>query len=175
MLSSLIVPRIKLRQAEPADAKALTLLQAEIYQEGCWFVGDGPVSADALMRRLRVLEPDRGLYLLATLSVSRQETALCAWLELQRQRPRRLQHIAVLTIAVTVSYRRQGIAGKLLQRSYHWARRNGIEKIQLSVRANNEAAISLYEEQGFELEGRERRQIKEGETYEDNLLMAKFL
>jgi ribosomal protein S18 acetylase RimI-like enzyme len=43
------------------------------------------------------------------------------------------------------------------------------------VRAGNEAAILLYKEEGFVLEGRERNQVRTREGYEDNLIMAKFL
>ena len=50
-----------------------------------------------------------------------------------------------------------------------------MKKIQLNVRAKNRAARSLYELQGFGVEGREARQIREGNVYEDNLVMAKFL
>jgi ribosomal protein S18 acetylase RimI-like enzyme len=48
-------------------------------------------------------------------------------------------------------------------------------KLQLSVRARNEAAIALYRREGFALEGRERAQILDEEGFEDNLVMAKFL
>lgn len=159
-----------LRPACPADASALVALQAEIYRESLWFVGDGPPSAEAMTRRLRALEPHRGLYLLAV-----RGGQLGGWLELRRLQPRRLAHVAVLTLAVAKRWRRRGLGSRLLGDAYPWAGQVGVEKLQLSVRAGNRAAIALYEAQGFVLEGREVRQVRTAEGYEDNLLMAKFL
>ncbi len=159
------------RHARPSDASALVNLQAEIYAEGRWFVGDGPPSAQTLERRLRAFGDEMTLYLVAL--PPRGE--VCAWLELHRLTPKRLRHVAMLTLAVSENWRQRGVATKLLESAYRWTEQNGVQKIQLNVRANNSAALALYRAQGFEQEGCERAQILEGEHYEDNLLMAKFL
>ncbi len=156
------------RPAEPDDAAALVALQRSIYQEGRWFVGDGPAAVETLARRLRALDETMSLFLVAT-------PELAGWLELSRLTPARLRHVAVLTLAVGAPWRRQGLGRGLLERAYPWAERVGVEKIQLNVRSNNHAALSLYESQGFTVEGREVRQIREDSRYEDNLIMAKFL
>lgn len=154
----------------PTDAPALAALHAQIYAEGRWFVGDAAPSAEVLRGRLRGLEPTRSLYLVAL-----RGRALCGWLELHRLSPKKLAHVAVLTLAVDPSYRRQGIAARLLARSYPWGREVGVLKVQLSVRSRNEAALALYRREGFVLEGRERAQVLGDEGFEDNLVMAKFL
>ncbi len=100
---------------------------------------------------------------------------VCAWLELHRLTPKRLRHVAMLTLAVAEAWRQCGVATKLLENAYRWAAQNDVQKIQLNVRANNSAALALYRSQGFEQEGCERAQILEAGHYEDNLLMAKFL
>ena len=161
---------LSFRPAEPDDVAALTTLQRSIYQEGRWFVGDGPVAVETLARRLRTLDETMSLFLVAA-----APSELAGWLELSRLTPARLRHVAVLTLAVGAPWRRQGLGRGLLERAYPWASRVGVEKIQLNVRANNYAAVSLYESQGFRTEGREVRQIRENGGYEDNLIMAKFL
>lgn len=161
---------LSIRNAEPADASALAEVQRGIYAEGRWFVGDGPPAAETLRQRFRTHDPSRSLYLVAL-----SGSEVVGWLELHRLLPKKLEHVAVLTLAVAAPYRRQGAAGGLLQRAYPWAQRNGVHKLQLSVRAGNSAAQRLYEREGFVLEGCEREQIRDGETLEDNLLMAKFL
>lgn len=167
---------LELRLARPLDAPALAALQRVIYEEGRWFVGDGAPSAETLAGRLRALEKARSLFLLAyAASEPRGGAALCGWLELHRLRPRRLGHVAVLTLAVAPPFRQQGVASRLLAEAYAWARGVGVQKVQLSVREHNGAALALYRRQGFELEGRERRQVHEAGRFEDNLLMAKFL
>lgn len=167
-------PQLELRPARPADAPRLAALQRGIYGEGRWFVGDSAPSAEALTHRLNGLDASRSLYLLAY-AASEGRAEACAWLELHRMQPKRLEHVAVLTLAVAPPFRQRGVASSLLERSYSWALDSGVAKMQLSVREHNRAAIALYRRQGFVLEGREVRQVREGGRYEDNFLMAKFL
>ena len=159
-----------LRSARPSDAEALQALQDEIYHEGRWFVGDGPPSVASLRRQLRGLDARQSLYLVAVHS----ET-LCAWLELHRLQPQRLNHVAVLTLAVGRSHRRRGLGRELLDRGIVWARRVGVDKISLNVRSGNGDAIALYRTAGFVEEGRERRHIRGDDGLEDNLVMARFV
>ncbi len=167
------VAQALVRAAAVSDAPALAALHRSIYDEGRWFVGDGAPTSETLRGRLRALVPARSLYLVA-LENRAGETQLSGWLELHRLNPKKLEHVAVLTLAVGQPYRRRGVAGALLARAYPWAREAGIHKIQLSVRAKNAAALSLYEREGFGLEGRERDQVRDEGGFEDNLVMAKF-
>ncbi len=159
-----------IRAPAAADAPSLARLQTDIYAEGRWFVGDGPPSVEGLRQRLRGVDSGRSLYLLALAG-----ELPVAWLELHRLYPRKLEHVAVLTLAVDAAYRRRGAAGALLDVCYSWASAQGIKKISLNVRAQNEAARALYEREGFVLEGRERAHIYDAGAFEDNLIMAKFL
>lgn len=160
----------ELRRARPSDAEALRALQEEIYREGRWFVGDGPPSVGSLQRQLRGLDESQSLYLVAA-----QGGAVCAWLELHRLQPTRLNHVAMLTLAVAQPQRRHGLGRLLLQRGFAWARRVGVAKISLNVRAGNDGAIALYRSCGFVEEGRERHQIRCDDGFEDNLVMAAFV
>ena len=167
---SVSTARAILRPATLSDAAGLHLLYKSIYDEGRWFVGDGPPSTETLRGRLQGFESSRSLFIVAT-----YEGTLSGWLELHRLPPKRLSHVAVLTLAVAAPYRRRGIAGQLLARAYPWAQAVGVAKLQLSVRARNRAARALYEREGFVLEGCEKRQVFDAGVFEDNLLMAKFL
>lgn len=164
------VLELTIRPATVADAAKLAGLHKGIYDEGRWFVGDGPPSTETLRGRLRLLEPSRSLYLVAA-----QEDGLAGWLELHRLPPKKMHHVAVLTLAVARPYRQRGVAGRLLGQAYGWAQGVGVKKLQLNVRAHNRAALALYEREGFGLEGRERAQVCDAGVFEDNLLMAKFL
>lgn len=172
-MSSVRWPAPQIRPATSADAPALVDLQRAVYQEDSWFVGDAAPGIGALTRKLRGLAPKMSLYLVAT----RQEepVLLGGWLELHRLTPHKLKHVAMLTLAVAEPWRRQGVGGALLDEAYRWAGRVGVKKISLNVRAQNAAAVSLYEKQGFVLEGREREHVRVEGGYEDNLIMAKFL
>ena len=166
---------VVIRPATVADAAGLGTLHRGIYSEGRWFVGDGPPTTETLRGRIRALSPTRSLYLVAVAETGGRISEVQGWLELHRLTPQKLAHVAVLTLAVGRPFRRQGLAGALLAHAYGWAREIGVLKVQLSVRARNAAARSLYEREGFDLEGRERNQVFDDEGFEDNLLMAKFL
>lgn len=77
-------------------------------------------------------------------------------------------HIA--TLAVHPDYRRQGIGQKLLARALLEAIQKGACLATLEVRANNEAAQSLYRRFGFEIVGRRPRYYKD--NHEDAVIMT---
>lgn len=158
------------RRAVGADAAAVARLLRGIYREGHAFVGDTAPYPERLARQLDGDDPEEALYLVAL-----RQGALAGWLELHRHAPWRLRHVAVLTLAVAPEYRRQGVGRALLHEAYRWGDAVGVEKVSLNVREGNAAAIALYRSEGFEVEGRELRQIRSGDTYEDNLVMARFL
>lgn len=158
------------RNAVTADVRSLYLLQKTIYAEDYWFVGDAAASMASIAERIESLEPEQARYLVASLGDS-----ICGWLEIQRLRAKKLEHVASLTLAVGQAFRRQGIASNLLELAYDWSRQVGVNKLSLNVRAGNYAAIALYQKQGFMLEGVEKAHIKLAKGYEDNWIMAKFL
>ena len=53
-----------------------------------------------------------------------------------------------------------------------WAQQNGVIKIQLQVRTDNERAIQLYNKLGFVVEGKIKQAIKINNTYFDDYIMG---
>ncbi len=53
-------------------------------------------------------------------------------------------------IAVAVGERRKGVAGRLMDRCFEFARDHNVETISLEVRESNVAAQAFYKELGFE-------------------------
>lgn len=82
-------------------------------------------------------------------------------------------HRGVLGMGVIASHRGQGIGGRLLEACLARAPDNGIEKVELTVYANNRPAIDLYRKFGFADFGlnRDYRRL-DGISY-DALLMAR--
>jgi ribosomal protein S18 acetylase RimI-like enzyme len=70
--------------------------------------------------------------------------------------------------------RRAGVGRRLLEAVIELARRH-VELIQLSVIAENEAARRLYAGSGFVEFGLEKKALKQGDRYYDEILMAKDL
>lgn len=55
----------------------------------------------------------------------------------------------ILGIAVDQPWRRRGVATKLMQRALRFIKSEGFSDVQLLVRADNKAAIRMYEKLGF--------------------------
>ncbi|MRG87304.1 GNAT family N-acetyltransferase [Salinibacillus xinjiangensis] len=81
----------------------------------------------------------------------------------------------LVAMYVKQEYRKKGIGKQLIMKVIQTARRAKIEQLQLSVVANNESAIRLYQSIGFESYGTEKRAIKSGSDYFDEELMVLFL
>jgi len=176
---------VSIRVAAPSDARALAALMATIYAEGRWFVGDTGPHAETLARQLRGMAPAREIVLVAEERVVGERVVgsrvagaageLVGWIEVRRYGPTRLEHVASLTIAVAPRARGRGIGRRLMHAIVPWARRVGVRKLRLDVRAGNEAALALYRSEGYLVEGVERDQIRDVDGFEDNVVMACFL
>ena len=77
----------------------------------------------------------------------------------------------LVSIGVEETHREMGIASELLDILYEQARNRGVFSINLEVRQSNEAAISLYEKEGFKAVGRRPGFYREPK--EDALLYIK--
>jgi RimJ/RimL family protein N-acetyltransferase len=87
----------------------------------------------------------------------------------------KLRHKAVLWgMYVRIEGRGTGLAGRLVQRVIEHARPL-VEEICLTVVASNIAGKRLYSAAGFEPYGIERRALKIGEEYFDEVLMSRPL
>ncbi len=164
-----------LRAARPPDAESWSRLQATIYAEGRAFVGDGPPSPGALAARLRSLRVQDGAVLLAVTRANGADHGAgetVGWVEAYRVSAQRLAHVAMLTIAVAPAWRRHGIGVALMEGIARWAHGQRVRKLQLHVRAGNEAAIALYRRLGYQVEGVLRDQVALDEGYEDEWIMA---
>ncbi len=75
----------------------------------------------------------------------------------------------ITNIAVHPSWRRKGLAGRLLKHLCRLAPQQGLTFLTLEVREHNSAAIRLYQKNGFQLVGRRKGYY---ENKEDALLMT---
>ena len=96
------------------------------------------------------------------------------WCDVNPKTHEALRHSGVLGMGVAASHRGQGVGSALLRATLEAAAARGIKRVELVVRADNAAAIRLYEKYGFELEGRLRDyMIVDGRAY-DALQMARL-
>lgn len=114
---------------------------------------------------------ERGRYI-----VAEQEGKPVGHAVLEPMSLERLAHVLRLTIVVHPGHERRGIGSRLMKDLMEWAGANrNVGKIELLVRASNEAAIALYRKLGFEVEGRLINRLKlEDGSYLDDISMAWF-
>lgn len=94
---------------------------------------------------------------------------------LTQERGIKLAHKAVLSsVFIEPEFQSQGIATALLRAVIAYSQAQ-VEQVLLSVAANNQSAIKLYQKMGFEVYGVEKKALKNNNEYTDELLMKLFL
>lgn len=88
----------------------------------------------------------------------------------------RSSHRAELYLGVLKQFQGIGVGKKLMEIADFWVRKEGLERMQLSVFSSNEKAINFYNSLGFEYEGCLKNAIKmEDGRYLDEILMGKMV
>ena len=120
---------------------------------------------------LEYLSDVNALFLVAEI-----EATIAGVLTIKARQKARLQHAASFGISVQKEHWGKGLASSLLETMLLWANDHPvINKIMLTVHAENEQAIKLYNKYGFEEEGRMKKDFFLNGRYSDALLMSKFL
>ncbi|HEY8423000.1 MAG TPA: ribosomal protein S18-alanine N-acetyltransferase [Thermoclostridium sp.] len=79
----------------------------------------------------------------------------------------------ITNIAVDPAYRRMKIGSRLMEEIIHLARKNNIRGLTLEVRESNTAAISMYKNFGFKIEGLRKNYYSD--THENAYIMWNYL
>jgi diaminopimelate decarboxylase len=162
---------IVVRPARPGDARSFLDAYRSVAAERR-FIQTERVGRAARFyrRRFRRSIDERAAHLLAL-----DGGRVVGSLSIRRDEHPATRHVATLGMFVVASHRRRGIGGALMQEALAWARRVGVERLELTVYPGNPAAIALYRAFGFAEEGRLARHAKKSYGYEDEILMARFL
>ena len=97
---------------------------------------------------------------------------LAGWVDiLPKDRPIHA-HVGQLGIGLLPAFRGRGLGAALMRAALHEAVSRGFVRIELTVRAENARAISLYKRFGFAREGECRDAIIVDGKYEDLIMMA---
>ena len=83
-------------------------------------------------------------------------------------------HVGVLGMGLLPEFRGKGHGTKLINVILADALREGMLRVELTVHADNERAIGLYEKAGFAREGVKRDAVCIDGRYIDSILMAKL-
>jgi RimJ/RimL family protein N-acetyltransferase len=162
---------VLIRPARPRDAAAFLEAFRAVAAERR-FVRTEVVarSSGFYRRRFRSSYDERGAQLLAFVG-----GRLVGSVSVRRDDHPVTRHVATLDTFVAADHRGRGIGTALMEEAMTWARKHGLERVELSVYPHNEAALALYRRFGFEQEGRLVRHSKKSYGYEDEILMAVWI
>ncbi len=96
------------------------------------------------------------------------------WCDISRHAFPSHAHAGRLGMGIIPAYRGRGLGRRLLEATLRAARDAEIERIELSVHADNDRAIALYEKVGFVREGLARNSVRIDGRYKDAIHMAFF-
>jgi len=94
------------------------------------------------------------------------------WCDISRHTFPSHAHAGHLGMGIIPSYRGQGLGRRLIEATLQAASDTGIERVELSVHADNSRAIALYEKVGFVREGLACRAVRIDGHYKDAIHMA---
>jgi RimJ/RimL family protein N-acetyltransferase len=163
---------VRLRSAIEDDAASLIRAVDSVAREQVYFIRSRFDVEEQKERSFIARAKEQGDLLLVALDGSE----VVGWVTLFRAQAEFLRHTAQLGMGVIRRYRGVGLGAALLDSALAWAAENGIEKVNLGVRASNEPAKALYNKFGFIQEGCRVRDIKDGQgRYDDSIEMAYFV
>jgi ribosomal protein S18 acetylase RimI-like enzyme len=97
------------------------------------------------------------------------------WADIFRAWPPALAHCGSLGMGVHPDFRGQGLGQRLLSACIAKARQQGITRIELETRVDNERAVRLYEKLGFVHEARRKNAMRFDGVYHDAFQMRLLL
>ena len=96
------------------------------------------------------------------------------WCDISRHGFPSHAHAGKLGMGIIPIYRGRGLGRRLIEATLRAAHDAGIERIELSVHADNDKAIALYEKVGFVREGLARKSVRIDGRYKDAIHMVFF-
>ncbi|WP_112605391.1 GNAT family N-acetyltransferase [Rhizobium sp. WW22] len=106
--------------------------------------------------------------------VALDDGKVVGWCDISRHGFPSHAHAGKLGIGIIPTYRGRGLGRRLLEATLRAARDAGIERVELSVHADNSRAVALYEKVGFIREGLARNSVRIDGRYKDAIHMAFF-
>ena len=158
------------------DAEAIIRLAKEDAEEAIYSLKDSDEIITDLEKQKEWIQKhiDAENNILLAAKIDNKTVGFCGF---ETAEFKRIAHTGEFGIFVSNDARGLGVGEFLLRTLVTWAEKSQIlEKIDLTVHANNTRAICLYKKLGFAQEGLKIREIKYPDgKYVDTLLMSKFV
>lgn len=166
--------RVNIREAETSDASKLAkvIQQVEASSEYMlWGAGEREFHAKKQLKMIEDLKNDHN----STILVADNGDELAGYLIVIGGKAKRNQHSAYLVIGILKDFRGQGIGTMLFNELEKWAAIHYVSRLELTVVTKNKGALSLYQKQGFDIEGTKKNSLRIDGEFVDEYYMAKIL
>jgi ribosomal protein S18 acetylase RimI-like enzyme len=162
---------IAIRRATPDDAAAISAIWDVICAERAYSAISRPFTPQQEQDYIASLSEREGIFL------AKAEDRVIGFqsLDLWAKYTNSFDHVGVLGTFILPAWRRQGIAHRLAEYTFGFARANGYEKIVIYVRGNNVDGQAFYRSLGFVTKGVLTKQVKIDGQYDDEIFMELFL
>lgn len=164
---------IEIREAASCDAEVLTEVIKSAEDSGYMLFdpGEREISPAPFAEFIETLKSSEksGFF------VAVEEDRIIGYLIAQSEKPKRISHRTYLVIGVHKGSRGKGVGKKLLQHTINWAKKVQLHRLELTVITKNDAAIALYKNIGFKIEGVKEDSLMINGTYTDEYYMAKLI
>lgn len=171
LMGSEILMNIRKIQAVDAESLLKMLLQLDTETKFMMFeVNERPASVENTEHIIRSHMQTGSLFLIAE-----EDGKIVGFLSAQKGGFKRILHSVYIVIGILAKFQKHGIGKELFDQLDIWAKTNYIKRLELTVRCDNEKAISLYKKSGFEIEGTKRNSMCVDGLFYDEYYMAKIL
>jgi len=161
-------PPISVRATEPGDYEAFQRMMSD--PEGYGSTLQLPFTPVETWRRKLVDKPDH----LHSLVACVPEAGVVGSLAIEAMQRWRRRHVGVIGMSVHRDWRGRGVGSALMaaavELAHGWL---GLTRLELTVFADNAAAIALYRKFGFAIEGTMRGYALRDGRYADSYAMAR--
>ena len=164
---------MNIREIKITDAPAMLDLNMKLDEESDFMLfekGERKLSVDSQAEIIKgALDQKNVLWLVA----ESKKGDLDGYCVVSAKPQFRVKHVGSLVIGVVKKSWSKGIGFRLLESTIERSSCLGFTRLELSVRSDNQRAISLYKKAGFVIEGERKKSLNISGNYFDELYMAK--
>jgi RimJ/RimL family protein N-acetyltransferase len=165
---------VNIREIREDDAATFLNLLVRVDEETEFMLleaGERQITVEDQRQRIKtILSRDN-----QTILVAENDHDLIGYLAVIGGDFKRNRHRAYIVIGILQAFTDQKIGTKLFRKLEEWTRHHAVHRLELTVMAHNERAISLYKKMGFEIEGTKKHSLLISGSYVDEYYMAKLI
>ena len=163
-----------IRAIQESDSEQFILLGKTLDQETQFMMlepGERTMTVDEQCQRIKdVLSHDNQMIFVAV-----HDERLIGFLGAYGGNFKRNRHSVHIVIGILEAHTGHGIGKQLFNALEKWAINHNLHRLELTVMAHNERAVSLYEKMGFKKEGIKQDSLWINGRYVDEYYMAKII